>query len=355
MIIRRVRSIAIATIFLTATTAIDFADAAGRKTTAPVNTILNGKGSPNNSLGINGDFYIDTRSLLLYGPKSKGKWPAAQSIQGPTGPSGSDGKNGLDGKVNPSANINTVAGPVGAQSLQGVAGQPGVAGQQGPQGLRGEKGEVGATGAAGSSGVNGATGATGLVGATGLQGIAGVAGVAGVAGPQGLIGATGLTGSKGETGTAGSMGITGLSGAKGETGTAGPSEVAVVEIQPFSIATSVAYSYVSSESFGYLKEKTSYKFEMYLRGISNLNALVLGIELVSPGSTLTYNYIRSDFRYATYSGAFASYGFLISGMIQAGLVDSTFYLRLIDGRGETSVSPLILSGKAYITLVGTIR
>ncbi|CAB4884812.1 unannotated protein [freshwater metagenome] len=349
MIIRRVRSIAIATIFLTATTATDFADAAGRKTTAPVNTILNGKGSPNNSLGINGDFYIDTRSLLLYGPKSKGKWPAAQSIQGPTGPSGSDGKNGLDGKVNPSANINTVAGPVGAQGLQGVAGQPGVAGQQGPQGLRGEKGEVGATGVAGSSGVNGATGATGLVGATGLQGIAGVAGA------QGLIGATGLTGTKGEAGTAGSMGITGPSGAKGETGTAGPSEVAVVDIPAFTLGTSVGFTFASSELFGTLTANSSYKFDIYLRSDSNLVGAVLGLDIVTSGGSILYSYLRSDSRIANYSSAPASYGFFITGTIRVGSTNSNLLIRIIDGYGDTGASPLIFKGKAYITLVGAIR
>ena len=45
--------------------------AAGRTSTAVINTILNGRGAPSNTLGINGDFYIDTRSLLLSGPKQK--------------------------------------------------------------------------------------------------------------------------------------------------------------------------------------------------------------------------------------------------------------------------------------------
>ena len=49
--------------------------AAGRSSTAVINTVLNGKGAPSNTLGINGDFYIDTRSLLISGPKKSGKWP----------------------------------------------------------------------------------------------------------------------------------------------------------------------------------------------------------------------------------------------------------------------------------------
>ena len=62
------------------------ADAAGRSASSIPNTILNGKGSPTSSVGINGDFYIDTRSLLLFGPKTNGKWPAPQNLQGPTAP-----------------------------------------------------------------------------------------------------------------------------------------------------------------------------------------------------------------------------------------------------------------------------
>ena len=45
--------------------------AAGRVTTI-VNTILNGAGLPAKTIGINGDFYIDTKNLFLYGPKVKG-------------------------------------------------------------------------------------------------------------------------------------------------------------------------------------------------------------------------------------------------------------------------------------------
>ncbi len=57
------------------------ATAAGRSATSIPNTILNGKGAPTSKVGINGDFYIDTRSLLLYGPKASGKWPLPSNLQ----------------------------------------------------------------------------------------------------------------------------------------------------------------------------------------------------------------------------------------------------------------------------------
>jgi len=53
---------------------------AGRTSSAIPNTILNGKGAPLTTLGIVGDFYIDTRSLLIYGPKKSNKWPLPQSL-----------------------------------------------------------------------------------------------------------------------------------------------------------------------------------------------------------------------------------------------------------------------------------
>ena len=47
--------------------------AAGRATPLPTNTVLSGKGVPSAAIGIDGDFYIDTKSLNMYGPKVKNK------------------------------------------------------------------------------------------------------------------------------------------------------------------------------------------------------------------------------------------------------------------------------------------
>lgn len=127
--------------------------AAGRVTAKAANTILNGKGAPLTSKGIDGDFYIDTRSLSIYGPKANGKWPAAQSLQGATG---TDGKNGNDGKSTTNASSSGAAGavgpagPIGLTGLTGPQGDPGTG--VGPTGPAGPTGPTGATGAAGSSG-----------------------------------------------------------------------------------------------------------------------------------------------------------------------------------------------------------
>jgi hypothetical protein len=286
------------------------ADAAGRSLTAGVNTILNGKGAPKSVLGIDGDFYIDTRSLLIYGPKTKGKWPAPQNIQGPTGPSGNDGRNGSDGKAITNSNVSSAVGP------------------QGEKGEKGEKGDPG------------------------LPGVAGLPGAMGPAGPAGLPGATGA---QGPSGSNGSNGATGATGATGAQGPAGPSEVSVATIPTITLGTSSAFSYATSDSFGSLLANKSYSFEIYLRGNSNLVDLVLGADLVSSGNQLTFTYVRSDFRYSTYSGVFTSYGFIFSGTIQVANADSSIQVRVIDGRGETGATALTLTGKAYITLMGAIR
>ena len=187
---------------LATSTSVISVSAAGRTAASIPNTILNGKGQPITSLGINGDFYIDTRSLLIYGPKAKGKWPLPQNLQGPigatgvTGISGSDGKNGSDAKSG-TANANVV----------------GTTGPQGERGLTGAAGPAGPAGAAGSSGSGGGTpGATGAAGATGATGASGSAGSIGPAGPTGSTGSTGVTGAAGATGEAGSAGSAGTSG-----------------------------------------------------------------------------------------------------------------------------------------------
>lgn len=180
--------------------------AAGRTTTTAPNTILNGKGAPLINKGIDGDFYIDTRSLQIYGPKKSGKWPVPRSLQGPVGANGVDGKNGNEGKTISTAS--NVAGPTGLPGLQGEKGLPGL------QGEKGERGEVGSPGANGSAGPSGPAGATGAQGPSGGGG----GGSVGPAGATGATGATGLTGAKGETGTVGSIGASGETGTIGATG-----------------------------------------------------------------------------------------------------------------------------------------
>lgn len=44
--------------------------------------VLHGSGAPSNSLGIDGEFYIDTNTNKMYGPKTNGLWGTAVNLGG---------------------------------------------------------------------------------------------------------------------------------------------------------------------------------------------------------------------------------------------------------------------------------
>jgi hypothetical protein len=62
----------------------------------PARTILNGVIDPLAGVGEDGDFYINTDTTTLFGPKTAGAWPAGVSLIG-TGTAGADGTDGQDG------------------------------------------------------------------------------------------------------------------------------------------------------------------------------------------------------------------------------------------------------------------
>ncbi len=70
-------------------------------------TILSGVGAPPNSMGNNGDFYLDTHTFILYGAKANGAWPTlGVALVGATGATGSSGTNGhsvLNGTTAPTS------------------------------------------------------------------------------------------------------------------------------------------------------------------------------------------------------------------------------------------------------------
>lgn len=181
---------------------------------------LSGGGAPNNALGFDGDTYVDTNTGNLY-QKAAGVWTATgTSVRGPTGPTGPTGSTG-------------VTGPTGSTGVTGPMGL-GTSGGTGPTGPIGT-GPTGATGSASTvTGPTGPTGNTGAVGAastvTGPTGPTGNTGAAGnngaastVTGPTGPTGFNGTTGGTGPTGPTGPTGFTGPTGAAGTaTGPTGP-------------------------------------------------------------------------------------------------------------------------------------
>jgi len=309
--------------------------AAGRSSTAVINTVLNGKGAPSKSIGIDGDFYIDTRSLLISGPKTKGKWPAARSMQGANGTNGVNGANGSDGKNGSDAkNISTastVAGPVGPKGEPGANGSDGANGSRGSDGSNGANGSVGATGATGPAG----SGATGAAGASGTNG---------------------TNGSNGANGTDGVTGASGATGARGETGTAGLPEVADIVIPTWTLQTATAYGFATSIGFGELKAGKSYQISILLWGTTNSVDSPYGIELLtSSGIGPSYFYTVSPYRYAMTSTTSYKYGFSIMGTLVVGDADVSLSVKVIGSAGDTTAKPMVMTGKALITLVGQVK
>ena len=333
--------------------------AAGRVVTTVVNTILSGAAIPTKAIGIDGDFYIDTKNLNLYGPKIKGVWKIATTLKqaelkSVTTVVGEQGGVGATGATGPQ-------GDKGDKGATGNTGANGSAGLTGASGATGAKGNDGATGASGFSGATGATGligATGPAGATGLKGDTGLTGATGTAGAKGDTGLTGLTGAKGDTGTAGAAGTTGITGAKGDTGTAGADGVSVsyfVNTGTWTLTSGTSMGAADSDPFGSLPAG-SYTYEILIDGTFSsvfTSAASFGMQLVASNGTPDYRVFASDTT-AYINGAGSRHiQFLIIGKLVC-TGTSTLRLHSIDQNGSTGSVLLNFSGRALINKVGSI-
>jgi hypothetical protein len=86
-------------------------------------TVLSGTGVPSASTGSDGDFYIDTASSVIYGPKASGAWPTpGTSMIGPQGDAGPAGPQGDAGPAGPMGGIFASGyGQWGSSQTQGGA------------------------------------------------------------------------------------------------------------------------------------------------------------------------------------------------------------------------------------------
>ena len=279
--------------------------AAGRTANSIANTVLSGAGVPAKTLGINGDFYIDTKTMNMYGPKKNNSWPLPVSLRGPQGPAGiagSDGKNASTSSVS--------AGAAGAAGPQGPAG---------PAGPAGPKGETGATGPQGPAGPAGSN-----------------TGTAGPAGPKGDTGATGAQGPKGDAGTV-------------------PS-IQSVNLTQWTMSTATPGGGSESSGFGTLLAGKKYFFSVVVSGklATNVSTFRTVPELKCSDNSATLNY---DFTYgfAPSSDAVEDYNrisFLITGTASVAS-NSSFSVLVKDVLG--SGRSVTLNGKAFIYEVGSIN
>lgn len=321
---------------------------AGRISTVAANTILNGITPPKNSQGIEGDFYIDTKAMLFYGPKTKTHWPSPTSIRGPqgqTGPSGADAK--------PGANVV-------AAGAQGQTGATGPRGEQGPQGIPGVTGPAGAKGETGPAGPAGASGSSGSSGPQGPTGPQGPAGPAGPQGPQGPAGGTGAPGSNGANGANGAVGPAGATGPTGPTGATGPSKVLYGALSfPSQIQGAIGSSQ-SSSSFGTFEAGKSYVVRIQIQTF-NVDRLVtaypLAFDVVAQGASpsISSSYVVSNGSSFNSSTRRDDVSISAEVVVDGSQVAIPYSLVLTVTCGTNTTSfPITLSGRYHGTLVGQV-
>ena len=305
--------------------------AAGPSPTTVVNTILSGAGVPSKTLGINGDFYIDTKNLNLYGPKTKGVWKITTSLK--------------------SREVPVVAN---------IIGESGAMGQTGAKGATGDKG---ATGAIGPQGIAGVQGLTGLIGTTGLAGAVGAAGSPGVAGAKGDTGSQGIQGAKGDTGSQGIQGIKGDAGAtggKGDTGLTGAQGDAGISAAKFvtvpqTILATGADGGNSSNVFFTADSSGNYTFEILLSALISIEDLMkLYAEIVIGDMAIGNQFtVASDSISGVNRVSGRQYGFRIIGAASNVTLGTTFSVRVGITNAVTSTN-ITFAGKALVNKVGSI-
>ena len=284
---------------------------AGRVIAPATNTLLSGKGAPKSTKGIDGDFYIDTNNMNIYGPKINGKWPAAVSLKGSPGTNGINGATGATGAKGTSTN-----GSDGAPGIAGPSGAPGSTGATGPAG----SGSPGATGPAGSNGSSGTNGTNGSPGNTG---------------------SIGATGAKGETGTV------------GLTGPAGSGEVSM-ELLTFTAMIGSSSS-TSIKDFGSFAPGKKFVVQLLLHGVASSGlAKVIKFGVTTPDSlvVLTTDYVVQN-GYSSRSGVAEQESSIAATVLVNGTnTTHDFYLTATITCNEQSITPgLIFNGSFMVIKV----
>jgi len=324
--------------------------AAGPSPTTVVNTIRSGSGAPAKTLGINGDFYIDTKNLNLYGPKTKGVWKITTSLKAKSIP--------VDANVIVESGAKGDKGEKGATGDKGATGATGVQGIQGltgPIGITGLTGASGGSGSAGAPGVAGAKGETGAQGSQGSQGGSGSAGAPGVAGAKGDTGAQGIQGTKGDAGATGPQGVKGDTGTTGAQGDSGASVVKFATVQPGTLAITTAGNSIS-QTFFTAETAGSYTFEVIVVGVANFSeTFKLNAEIVIGNSAIV-----NQFAIAADANSYANrtlgrqYGFTVIGAAADVSAGAIFALRITNQVALSGGTPINFTGRALVTKVGSI-
>jgi hypothetical protein len=104
-----------------------------------------------------------------------------------------------------------------------------------------------------------------------------------------------------------------------------------------------------------LKAGKSYQFSIQVWGTTNSADSPYGLELLtSSGAAPSYFYTIMPFRYAMESTTSNKFGFSVIGTITVGGTDVSLSVKIVDAVGDTTTKPMVLTGKALITLVGAV-
>ena len=223
------------------------------------NNLLSGTGNPDTTTGERGDWYINTTTKELFGPKTY-SWgeglalgldaETKEQISGLTvGGNLSSSGSGSSATIAVGTVTTGDAGTDAAITNAGTSsaavfnftiprGATGATGATGPQGTQGDTGATGPQGPQGDQGSQGPQGDTGPTGATGPTGDTGPQGPQGDTGPQGETGATGPQGPQGDQGAQGTAGTaatitigtitTGAAGSSASVSNSGTSTAAIL-------------------------------------------------------------------------------------------------------------------------------
>ena len=332
--------------------------AAGPSPTTVVNTILSGSSAPAKTLGINGDFYIDTKNLNLYGPKTKGAWKITTSLkarevpvdENVIGESGAIGQTGAKGATGDKG----ATGATGLQGIQGLTGPIGITGLAGASGATGGVGAPGSAGAPGVAGAKGDTGTQGSQGASGTSGAAGSAGASGSAGAKGDTGAQGIQGAKGDTGTQGASGASGATGATGAQGDSGASVVKFATVHLTKLAKNVDCGN-SSSIFFTANSNGNYTFEILLSGLINSpDQMRLYAEITTGNMAIGNQFaVASDATSGVNEVSGRQYGFRLIGAVANVTSGTSFSVRVGIVNAADAIE-INFTGRALVTKVGSI-
>jgi hypothetical protein len=315
--------------------------AAGPSSTKVVNTILSGAGLPSKTLGINGDFYIDTKNLNLYGPKTKGVWKLTTSL-----------------KPKEPAIASVVTGDTGPSGSKGDTGEQGGKGEKGLTGDKGAIGDKGATGATGLQGIQGVAGWIGATGSTGTPGVAGAKGDTGTQGIQGIQGAKGDTGTQGIQGVKGETGSQGIQGVKGDTGLPGDAGISVAKfaIVPFATLAITTAGNSTSQAFFTASSSGNYTFEVIVSGIAReSDVLMLNAQIVVENSPITNQFaIASDAVSNANGSPGRQFGFTVIGAAAGVSAGEIFSLRITNRVEVSGGASINFIGRALVNKVGSI-